>query len=284
MHKKYYETVAMFATKSVLYEVSVSPKPGLVDRHSNGAHTDMDFFTFMASSSALSKGFMDIASITDSYNGDTEQLLQLIRPIGIEMEEAMFTATGAVNTHKGIIFSLGILVAAAVQVSKRNKPTPEAIASYVKKMTQGLTQELDVETKVDKKTNGKIIFETYGYTGIRGEVEAGFPTVFNFGLDALRKSYYTLGCKNDLLIHTLFHIMMACEDSNIISRHEPETLVEVQTMAKQFIESGGMYQQNGKTQVEEMDRLFTKRHISPGGSADLLAVTIFFGLIENIIS
>jgi len=78
--------------------------------------------------------------------------------------------------------------------------------------------------------------------------------------------------------------MTACEDSNIISRHEPETLFEVQAMAKQFVESGGMHQKRSKDKVEEMDLLFTQRNISPGGSADLLAVTIFFGLIENIIS
>ncbi len=283
MHTKYHEHVAMLASKSVLYEVTASPKPGLVDRNNNGAHTDMDFFTFMASSSALNKGFLEIAQVTNAFEGAPHELLKLLRPIGIMMEEAMFEATSGVNTHKGIIFSLGLLVAATVEVSKREVPSATVVAAYVKTMTVGLTKELKNDDRDAQMTNGEKIFQTYGYTGIRGEVEAGFPTVMNFGLDALKESYYTLGCKNKSFIHTLFRLMTVCEDSNIISRHNPETLTEVQEVAKNFLESGGMYQENCIQQVEELDKRFTAAYISPGGSADLLAVSIFFGLIENII-
>ncbi|MBN2899293.1 MAG: triphosphoribosyl-dephospho-CoA synthase CitG [Clostridia bacterium] len=284
MHKNYHEHVAMLASKAILYEVATSPKPGLVDRFNNGAHTDMDFFTFMASSSALNKGFMEIAQAADTYSGEAEHLLSLLRPIGLEMEKAMFAATDQVNTHKGIVFSLGILVAATIQVSKNELPTSDAVIAYVKRMTSGLTQELISSEEKKDKTSGEKIFKTYGLTGIRGEVESGFQTVQKYGLDVLKKSYYTLGNKNDLFIHVLFSLMTACEDSNIISRHEPETLYEVQAMAKDFIHSGGMKQQNSIEQVKELDRIFTERNISPGGSADLLAVTIFFGLVENLIS
>jgi len=283
MHTKYHEHIAMLASKAVLYEVTASPKPGLVDRYNNGAHTDMDFFTFMASSSALNRGFLEIAQVAKEFVGQPFELLNRLRPIGIMMEEAMFEATSGVNTHKGIIFSLGLLVAATVEVSKRETPSAEVVATYVKTMTVGLTEELKNDDKDAQMTNGEKIFQTYGYTGIRGEVEAGFPTVMNFGLDALKKSYYTLGCKNKSFIQTLFRLMTVCEDSNIISRHNPETLNEVQEVAKNFLESGGMYQENCIQQVEELDKRFTEAYISPGGSADLLAVSIFFGLIENII-
>jgi len=279
---KYHEYIAQLAGKSVLYEVSTSPKPGLVDRHSNGAHTDMDFFTFMASSSAIHKGFYDITEASSNFDGRPKELLSLLRPIGIKMEEAMFKATENVNTHKGIVFSLGLVAAAAVQVQPLEQNREKHISEYIMKMTEGISKELFVpEKKI--KTNGEIIFETFGFKGIRGEVESGFPTVFNSGLDELRNSYYTFECKNDLFIQTLFRIMSVCEDSNIISRHEPETLIEVQAMAKKFLESGGMHQEDGILQVKDMDNLFIKRHISPGGSADLLAVTIFLGLLENII-
>lgn len=287
MEKTFSTHIASLALKSVLYEVSTSPKPGLVDRFTSGAHTDMDFFTFMSSSSALSKGFHDICDYSRGFKGRPAELLDGIRPIGIEMEKSMFKATEGVNTHKGIVFSLGLVVAAAVQVNKKETCTPEAIAEYVKVMTEGLTQELTQRKNheiLTQLSNGEKIYETYGFKGIRGEVEAGFPTVLKTGLDALRNSYYTFDCKNKLFIQTLFVLMTVCEDSNIISRHDPETLFEVQAMAKDFIESGGMHQGDGLTQVEEMNRLFTQRHISPGGSADLLAVTIFFGLLENIIS
>ena len=273
---------ADYAVKSILYEVSTSPKPGLVDRISNGAHHDMDFFTFMASSSAISSGFYEISDLSHRYVGKPSDLLGLLRPIGIQMEEKMFAATGGINTHKGIIFSLGILVAASVQMHKTNTLSVEHIIDYVKTMTVGLTTELTGQLD-GNQTSGERNFKIYGKTGIRGEVEDGFPTVLKSGLDALRNSYYTLQCKNDLFIQTLFSLMTCCDDSNIISRHNPETLQEVQVLAKNFLESGGMSQDNAHLKLEEMDQDFIDQHISPGGSADLLAVTIFFGLIENII-
>lgn len=284
MEKKYYEHVAAYAIRAVLYEVTTSPKPGLVDRYTNGAHSDMDIFTFMSSSSAISKGFLDIGEFTENYSGEVEGLLQGLRPIGMEIEAAMFEATQGVNTHKGIVFSLGLFIAAAVQVNKLKKPTAENISDYIKKMTVGLSRELINNGGAVGITHGKEIFNSYGFKGIRGEAEDGFPTVLKYGLDALKKSYYTLPSKNDLFVQTLFSIMTVCEDSNIVSRHKPETLYEVQAIAKKFLESGGMKQENAKKIVETMDEDFTKRNISPGGAADLLAVTIFLALIENIIT
>lgn len=279
MDKNY---IAELATRAVLYEVTTSPKPGLVDRFNNGAHHDMDFFTFMASSSAISKGFYEIAEFAEMFLGTPEQLFNEIRSIGIKMELNMFDATNDINTHKGIIFSLGVLTAATVKVNQYNEPNVEDIIDYVKQMTFGLTNELKAIDK-NKLTNGEMTFNRYGSLGIRGEVEKGFPTVINFGLDALKNSYYTLDCKNDLFIQVIFSLMSACEDSTIISRHNPETLYEVQVIAKNFLESGGMLQENAYEILNELDQEFINRHISPGGSADLLAVTIFLGLIENII-
>lgn len=242
---------AVLAVQSMLYEVTATPKPGLVDCHNNGAHHDMDIFTFMASSSVLSKGFYTIQEAAQNFEGPPTELLESLRPLGIKMEKDMFDATAGINTHKGMIFSLGILVAAAVQVDKQGIVTSEHIRAYAMAMCEGLSKELMV--KGDKKylTNGEKNFKSYGFTGIRGEAEAGFPTVFNYGLDAFRKSYYTLGCKNDLFIHGLLAIMMVCEDSNIISRHVPETLIEVQEMAKNFIGSGGMHQVGARQKLKK---------------------------------
>lgn len=274
--------IAEMATKAILYEVSTTPKPGLVDRINSGAHDDMDFFTFMASSSAISQGFYEIAEVAYEYNGSPNNLLKLLRPIGMAMEKKMFHATDKINTHKGIIFSLGILTASAVQVSKMSTLTIDNTIDYVKEMTEGLSSELTFESN-QMTTHGERSFKTYGLKGIRGEVEMGFPTVMKFGLDALKNSYYTLEYKNDLFIQVLFSLMTVCEDSNIIARHDPETLYEVQALAKNFIESGGMAQEHAKDILNTLDQEFIKRNISPGGAADLLAVTIFLGLIENII-
>ena len=277
-HKK----IASLINKAILYEVSTTPKPGLVDRDNSGAHTDMDYYTFISSATSISDGFYEIAALSNQFEGLPKDLFRAIRPIGIQMEKDMFEATNGINTHKGIIFSMGILCAASVQVALNHSLNAEKVIAFTKQMTCGVTSELK-DVKTSEMTNGERLYKQYGIKGIRGEVEAGFPSVLNFGLDALKNSYYTFQCKNDLFVQALFALMTNVEDSNILSRHDPETLYEVQGMAKNFLESGGMTQEDANHQVKALDDLFIKRNISPGGSADLLAVTLYLGLIENII-
>ncbi|MCH4890679.1 triphosphoribosyl-dephospho-CoA synthase CitG [Acidaminobacter sp. JC074] len=274
--------IASLVNKAILYEVTTTPKPGLVDRNNSGAHKDMDYYTFISSACAIAGGFYEIAEVSYEFDGKPKDLLGRIRPIGKQMETDMFEATCGINTHKGIIFSLGILCAASVQVQKKESLNAENIIEYSKKMTLGITDELKNDKSLGK-TNGERLYKNYGFLGIRGEVEAGFPSVMKSGLDALRNSYYTLQCKNELFIQTLFQLMTCVEDSNVLSRHNLETLSEVQEIAKNFLDAGGMFDEDAISYVEEMDRQFIKRNISPGGSADLLAVTLFLGLIEKII-
>lgn len=277
-----YIDIASMINKAILYEVSTTPKPGLVDRNNNGAHDDMDYLTFMSSASSIASGFYKIAEHANEFIGSPKALFESIRPIGMAMEKKMFDATAGVNTHKGIIFSLGVLCAASVVVLKQNELNVENIINYASSMTVGLTDELNMSRPVEM-THGERLYFKYGITGIRGEVEAGFPSVTKTGLDVLRKSYYTLQCKNDLFVQVLFALMTCVEDSNILSRHDSETLMEVQKMAKEFLDSGGMIKKNGLERVKVLDDLFIERRISPGGSADLLAVTLYLGMIENLI-
>ncbi len=128
--------------RAILYEVSVTPKPGLVDKSNSGAHNDMNFYTFLASASALSQGLYEIADLAGNWRTDSlRALFDSIRPIGINMEKAMFEATGGVNTHKGMIFNMGILVAAAAYlISKKScvTVTAEALSEIVSTMTSGI--------------------------------------------------------------------------------------------------------------------------------------------------
>jgi len=284
--KSYNDFIVQSVMRSVLYEVSTSPKPGLVDRFNQGAHDDMDFFTFMSSTSALGKGFREIVQKASQSQGNSyKSLLKIIRPIGIEMEKCMFNATKGVNTHKGIIFSLGIVAAVSAKLNAEENKTLDfnAISEKVKIMTQGLSNELNNSQGKKNLTKGEMIYCNYGFKGIRGEVESGFQTVFTAAIPELRKYKKSDMSQNDLFINILLKIMTTCEDSNIISRHNPKTLTEVQELARKFIDSGGMYQDKGIEAIKKMDRYFIERNISPGGSADLLAVSIFLGFIEGII-
>ncbi len=99
--------------KALLYEVSVSPKPGLVDRFNNGSHHDMDFYSFVDSSVALIPHFKSMLRIGIETAMETpEKTFRKLQYEGMNAESAMFNETQNVNTHKGAIFSIGIICGA----------------------------------------------------------------------------------------------------------------------------------------------------------------------------
>ncbi|OGO77041.1 MAG: triphosphoribosyl-dephospho-CoA synthase CitG [Clostridiales bacterium GWB2_37_7] len=280
--------ISQKALLALLYEVSASPKPGLVDRFNQGAHKDMDFFTFMASSASLVYYFNSCAAEGMKYAGQSsEELFQALRGIGIEAEKAMFEATGGVNTHKGLIFSLGIICAAASCCMKENEVQnvdTDTLCAKISLMTKGLClRELASMNKAEGFTYGEKLYNKYGFKGIRGEVESGFSTVRSCALPVL-KELKAMGKyhMNDIYVQTLLHLVAVNEDTNIAARHDKETLKYVQQYASRVLEAGGMLSARGAQLVFEMDRDFIERNISPGGSADLLAVSIMFDLLSEI--
>lgn len=287
MNEKWKRKIAQKALLALLYEVSASPKPGLVDRFNQGAHKDMDFFTFMDSSAALSNYFNDCVEEGVKFVGQhPKELFQSLRLLGIEAEKAMFEATGNVNTHKGLIFSLGIICAAAsCCMSELNVEylNTTIICEQVVRMTEGLSlRELTSLNKNEGLTNGERLYKKYGLKGIRGEVENGFPTVQKYSLPVFKKlkSEKTLQI-NDILVQTLLHLMAVNEDTNIVARHNLETLEYVQQYTKKVLDAGGAFTERGLEMVYGMDREFIKKNISPGGSADLLAVTVMFDFLSS---
>lgn len=281
--------IASLAQRAILYEVSTTPKPGLVDRDNAGAHKDMDFFTFMASSSALYRGLYECTLEGINFEEeDSTKLLDKVRKPGIECEKAMLQATNKVNTHKGIIFSLGILCAVIGKMFRQYKRVNfiiEDICEEVKKVAKGLTEKdfKNIENK-ENLTHGERLYKLYGFKGIRGEVESGFNTIQKNTVQLLRawNTERTLSI-NDLFLEILLNLMAESEDTNIIIRGGIENFNYVKKISKEFLIEGGLIQPDSKKKLESMNEEFIKRNISPGGSADLLAVTIFLGMMEGII-
>ncbi|MBI9097031.1 MAG: triphosphoribosyl-dephospho-CoA synthase, partial [Spirochaetaceae bacterium] len=129
-------------------------------------------------------------------------------------------------------------------------------------------------------TRGERLYRTQGITGIRGEAEAGFPSVIHIGLPYLRKSR---GDWNTRLINTLLHLMTIVEDSNVLGRHNRQILNTIQRQIKEVLNKGGSSDDRGMEILNQIDLNFIEQNISPGGSADLLAVTIFLYNIEVFI-
>lgn len=272
--------IGTLAKKAMLDEVFTTPKPGLVDCYSNGAHTDMNLLTFQKSADAITPYLIQMCE-TGAYspklNADT---FAEIRAIGIETEKAMYQATGGVNTHKGMIFSLGILAASAGYCISHGYQMTENTLFYLEqklvrdtllKEMQGLRET----EQVPRTTNGEALYRRTGIEGIRGEAVSGYESVRKYALPVFCRGRKNGNDYNCVKLQTLFALMKWVQDSNIGARRGEQTLEMVHRCADTFLKNGGAYQKDAVEQLKQMDAFFIIENISAGGCADLLAVTIF---------
>ena len=271
-------TVGCFAVQAMLYEATCFPSPGLVSPVSTGSHKDMDYFTFLDSTAVLSKymhQFVRLGFSNNSYG----QVFKVIRGLGKKAEKDMFLKTNGVNTHKGALFLLGMACAATGKAIYEKREFRE-IQNIIIGMTDGLVrQELENINGCSCLTHGEVVFLKFHSAGVRGEATAGLPTVFNNSLDFFRR--HSDMPMNHRLIHTLIEIMSICDDSTILYRHGPDVLEWVKATAQSIIKIGGMKSCEGKRRIEQLCLDFIDKNISPGGSADLLGVTVFFYFVEQ---
>lgn len=284
--EEFFKYIRDLCIKSIIYEVMVSPKPGLVDRYNSGSHSDMDVFTFIDSAISLNDYFYHCTRLGYEFNGvDCTEILTSIRPIGIEAEKYMFRATNEVNTHKGLIFSLGIIAASTgflFKIKNHIYFDENEISKLVMEITKGLSSELKEAHNKEQLTYGEKLYKKYGVKGIRGEVESGFDTVLKYSLPVLERLMdENKYCINDILMNVLLNLMANTEDSNILGRQNMETLTYVKEISQKALELGGYFTSKGKGYIENMDKEFIEKNISPGGSADLLAITIMFYILKN---
>ena len=285
--KEFCAYISNITIKSILYEVAASPKPGLVDRYNSGAHKDMDYYTFIRSISVLGPYFYNCTKTGLDFKGDDHRdLLVDIRPIGIIAERDMFKATSGINTHKGIIFSMGIIAAAVGSLFKdldRDTFSYREISNRVKLISKDMSKELKlVYEDKENLTYGEKLYLKYGTKGIRGEVESGFETVINISLPILEKLIFEdIYHINDILVQVLLHLMANTEDSNVLGRHNMGILNYVQGESKKALELGGYFTEEGRAYIQSMDEDFIDKNISPGGSADLLAISLMMYILKN---
>ncbi len=277
---KFAKSVASISARALLYEVTASPKPGLVDQNNNGSHNDMDIHSFESSALAIMPYFIEFVQCSIiNASIPPHELFLLLRPIGIHAEIAMLKATNNVNTHKGVIFSLGLIVSALGYMFARNIPySRKSLQGLLKELVTDLSRDFDNITIDNAVTNGEKLYARYGIRGIRGEAIDGYPTLFDVALPSLEKKLRDGNSLNDAGIFTLLNIIANSEDSNIINRSSYEKMLEIKKEVACFLsEDKNDYISYSKA----LDDNFIKENISPGGSADLLALTYFIHFFEN---
>ena len=279
--KESQETVVNNALKGLLYEVSLNPKPGLVDPVSMGSHTDMNMFMFIDSSLSL-KSYLDKAfKLGRNFEGsDLKLLFNALRAEGVLAEQTMFNATNNVNTHKGAIFSLGIWVTAIAYSTKDGSATMTEVRRVIQRMVEGLIEK-DLSSNRVATTAGEQQFQTYQLTGIRGEAVNGFPGVAEVAVPFLQT---TFGTMTQRLLDTLMKIAATLEDSTLIKRAKtPDVLAEIKEWTSIYFKLGGSHTEEGMKYLYDLDRVFIERNLSIGGSADTLILTIFIGQLTGLL-
>ena len=263
------QAIATRASAALLAELATYPKPGLVSLVDSGSHDDMDAGTFRRSVAAIAPFFARLAEA-----GASGAPLGTLRAIGLGAEAEMFAATGGINTHRGAIFALGLLAAAAGARARD-------LVGYVRE-TWG--DHLAGE-RLGDGTHGARAMRRFGVGGARGEAAAGFPGAVEIGLPALREgrsiSQSGEGFDATARVHAFFALLAELDDTNLLHRGGAEGLAYAQASAKAFLDAGGIGAPDWRARAIAVHHAFVARRLSPGGSADLLAVTLFLDAAER---
>ncbi len=273
------DITAHLAVKSLIDEVYTTPKPGLVDSSNSGSHKDMDINTFIKSANVLRPYFAECFRSGHNFKGTSPcEVFPQLREAGIHAEKEMLCATNGVNTHKGIIYSMGIICAAAgfLWCPERPFATPDEIFSVCSQISKKAVEN-DFRT-ISSNTAGARLYLEKGLTGIRGEAASGFPSVLNTGLPSY-KTYLQRGFSpNDAGVYTLLRLISKVSDTNLYHRGGDDGVVFAKSSALRLLENDKIPDLN---EVVALDKEFIKRNLSPGGCADLLAITYFINSLQS---
>lgn len=276
------EALAGQAARALMYEVCTTPKPGLVDRANCGSHKDMDLFTFLDSTASLLPYWDRAVSIgQESAACPPEETFRHLREAGAEAERAMFHATGGVNTHKGMIFSMGCLLGAAGRLWTPEGPCRSAVRlleECARMSAPAAEAAFSALTPKTARTFGARLYLETGLRGIRGEVAGGFPSVLQIGLPTLRALLERGISLERAGVTVLLALMAGTEDTNLIARGGPEGQRWAAAQAGELLSQSPL---PALEAVEALDREMIQRNLSPGGCADLLAITYFLHAVTD---
>ncbi|MBB6254559.1 triphosphoribosyl-dephospho-CoA synthase MdcB [Nitrospirillum iridis] len=259
------------ATRALILEVETWPKPGLVSHIDSGAHQDMDAALLRLSAHTLEPFFVALAEA-----GAADAGMDRLRLIGQEAEGAMRRATGGVNTHRGAIFGLGLLAAAAglAMACAWRQPLGRLIATRWGGEITAKPQESD--------SHGGVVARRYRVGGAREEAAAGMPSVYDVARPALADGRrLAAGDEEAARVQACMALIAAVDDSNLLYRGGIGGLEFARGEASRFLRDGGVGRRQWRWDAKSVHEAFVARNLSPGGCADLLAMALFTEALET---
>jgi len=272
------DNVAAAAAAALRSELETWPKPGLVSHVDSGSHTDMDARTLRASVAAITPFFSHL-----TIAGAAESGMDGLRKIGLEAECAMLDATAGVNTHRGAIFGLGLLCAAAGAAwSGTARAGRVWRAKFLGATVRQRWGQAIMRGPIPLRSPGTKALLEFGAGGARAQAAAGFPHALDIGLPALRLGRSLAPSDPEAArVQGFFALLASMEDTNLLYRGGAAGLSFAQEAAAGFLGQGGIAQTGWRERAAAIHHAFVARRLSPGGCADLLAITLFLDALET---
>lgn len=267
--------IGRLAVRALYRELALYPKPGLVSGVDSGAHADMSIATFYRSLVALRGYFPDIAQL-----GAGRAPWPALKARGVAAEAAMLRATNGINTHRGAIFNLGLVCAAAGSLAAEAiSVDAHEVCANVRRMFANAIGRDSLEAPAT--SHGARMACALGIAGARGEAASGFRSVRTWSLPAYRATMAATGDPERAGVQALLTLIARVGDSNLAWRGGPDGLAWAQRQAACFLEEGGALAPGWRARAIDLHHAFVARRLSPGGSADLLAVTLLLHALEE---
>ncbi len=267
------ELLADLAVRALLDEAELTPKPALVDRRGSGAHDDMDLGMLCRSAHALRPTFA--ALVTRAHGrAPSQRMREELAAIGRGGEREMLAVTGGVNTHRGAIWVLGLLTAAASMASAGAGPARIATLA-------GRVAAFPDRYSLPETSHGSMVTRRYGVAGARGEAQRGFPHVVGVALPALRAARAAGLPEQHARLDTLIALIVHVDDTCLLHRGGHAALQDAQTGARAVLAAGGSATTAGRRALRQLEAVLLRHNASPGGSADLLAGALLLDSLDH---
>ncbi|MGO1074100.1 triphosphoribosyl-dephospho-CoA synthase [Inquilinus sp. CA228] len=266
------DALADLAAWALVEEAELTPKPGLVDRRGPGAHRDLDLETLRRSARSLRPAFRTMAEAAQGRAPD-RALREELAAIGRVGEIHMMAATGGSNAHRGAIWALGLLLAGTVIVGPAGSRHIAGTAAEIARWPDRFAPQAS--------SNGERVRQAHGAVGARGEAQAGFPHVVAIALPALRASRAAGANETEARLDALLAVIASLDDTCLLHRGGRPALAAAQSGARAVLAAGGTATPAGHAALLALDADLLSRWVSPGGSADLLAATLFLDRIDR---
>ena len=263
--------LASLAVRALIEEAQLTPKPALVDRRGRGAHADLSLRLMKRSAHCLGPSF-ELMALASFRQIPSQSLREDLGAIGRWGEQSMSLTTGGANTHRGAIWTLGLLVSAVAMGAN----SPDAVTYTARQLAC-----LPDWSAPKQQSNGSRVIRRYQVSGARGEAQTGFPHVITIGLPILQRSRQEGSSETQARLNALLAIMASLDDTCLLHRGGFAALNTAQTGAAAVLAAGGTSTVQGWELLQRLDRDLLALNASPGGSADLLAATLFLDFMAN---